>query len=217
MRNVYTPGCRSCRRPLVHLLRRSAQRCFPRPVLGRAPFLGDCARPRTGACGGDAIEPSEKVVGEDELSEREGCVAGNGPDNAPPKRTVERHPCRWPCLAGPQARGAARWRRLISFSALDSCAAEWPVSSALRACAALSGATLPPAGRPSRQPLGLACVRSGQFRAVSGVACRVSLRSPRHPTLTLVAYKWTRGSAKMDARERKNGRAGAYEWTRGSV
>ena len=40
------------------------------PVVGRAPFLGDCARPTTGACGSDAIEPPKKVSEEDELRGR---------------------------------------------------------------------------------------------------------------------------------------------------
>lgn len=48
------------RRPPTHLLQRLAQRCFPRPVPGRAPFLGDCTRPRDRACSGDAIEPPKR-------------------------------------------------------------------------------------------------------------------------------------------------------------
>jgi len=52
---------------------------------------------------------------------------------------------------------------------------------------------------------------------VSGVECRVSLRSPRHPTLTLYPFKTTRRRAEDYTPEGSRLHAGGFETTRRRV
>lgn len=59
-------------RPLPHLLRRPAQPFSLSPVLGPRSVPWRLRAPQDRAYGGDAIEPSEEVAEEDELSERGG-------------------------------------------------------------------------------------------------------------------------------------------------
>jgi hypothetical protein len=78
MRNVYTPGSRTCPPSAAPPQATCAAVFSLPPVLGRAQSPRERSAAQNRACSGDTIEPPEEVAEEDELSERVGCVAGNG-------------------------------------------------------------------------------------------------------------------------------------------